>query len=133
MVKVDGNFPNTGLATTSKNNMQYSVVFVSIPISVVVDMATVDCNVVEIERSFLGESAQDRFSNSIIVGRGTLDVNISITVIHCNFEVRKVRINTQVMYLLFLIQCKASGFSGYSMGAGAGFRDSIIKNKFSTS
>ena len=67
MVKVDGNFPNTGLATTSKNNMQYSVVFVSIPISVVVDMATVDRNVVEVERSLLGQTTQDRFCHSVIV------------------------------------------------------------------
>ena len=87
MVEVHGNFPNTGLATTSKYNMEHSVVFVSILVSVVVDMATADRYIVEIEGSLLGQSAQDRFSNCLVISRGTLDIHISITVIHHYFKV----------------------------------------------
>ena len=87
MVEVHGNFPNTGLATTSKYNMEHSVVFVSILVSVVVDMATADRYIVEIEGSLLGQSTQDRFRNSLVISRGTLDIHIFITVIHHYFKV----------------------------------------------
>ena len=112
--------------------MKNSVIFISILISVVVDMATVDRNVVEVERSLLGEATQDRFRHSVIVSRRALNIYIFIIIIHHYFEVWKVRIDSQVLNLLLFIEGKVCSLVGCSLILGAGFGGRIIKVKTST-
>ena len=94
MVKVNGDLPYAELAAPAKYDMEDSVVLHSSIVSVVINMITVDRDVIEIKGAVHGKSTHDRFSHGVIESCGTLDIDIFITVIDCNIKVRQTSISS---------------------------------------
>ena len=95
--------PNAKLATASYSNMQHPIILEAITVSVVVNMVTVNGDVVDVQGGPLGQATDDRLGYCIIEGCGTLYIDIFVIIIDNYVKIRKTSINSQTIDLFILI------------------------------
>ena len=88
--------------------MENSVVFITLTVSVLVNMFTVQRDIVDVQGGALGETTNHRLSHSVIKARGAMDIDISITVIYFYLKIRSGSVNSEGLNLFVSIQSKSS-------------------------
>ena len=102
-MKMNGDFTNLKLSTSSNFYMEHSIIFWAIAVSVVVNVVARDRDVVDVQCSIFGEATDDRFGNSFVECSWTLNIYIFVTVIHSDTEVGKFGICTKAYYLFIFV------------------------------
>ena len=83
--------------------MQNPIVLEAITVPVVVNMVTVNGDVVDVQGCPLGQAADDRLGYRVIESCGTLYIDIFVIIVDNYIIVRKASINFQTIDLLILI------------------------------
>ena len=103
---MDGGFANAKLTAASKFDMENSIVLKAIAVSIEVNVATVNRDVVKVEGCTFRQPTHNRFGNSIIECCRALNANIFIIIIDRNLIVCKVSVRLSIC--LSLLSAKDS-------------------------
>ena len=100
---MNSDFADAKLTAASEFDMENSIVLVAIAVSIEVNVATVNRNVVKVQCCTFRQPTHNRFGNSIIECCRALNANIFIIIIDSNFIVCKVSVSTKAFNLFIII------------------------------
>ena len=110
--------------------MENSVIFITLAISVRVNVGASHNDVVDSEHGALGEATHNGLGHSLVKTSGALDIHILIAIIDFNIKVRDVGVSYQTLNLFGFVQSKCCSFVGYSWWSGGyGRGDRIFEVK----